>query len=308
MPNKQNLFDLCMARQDGKCALCGQPIVDRYHSELDRIVPGREGGKYVADNVRVICLECAWGREGNKPNSHYPSLAGAYRMYKRWQREAGAMDRKIRASVGDITGTSRSPYLDGYSLSRMADYQEQFEELEHEYEKRVLAELKLIPAFSVLKKGYGAGPLVLAHIMSTFNITIGKCISAIWAFFGYTPEQSAGAKGRNPGLGQLRSPLYASLSISLIRMNSPYRPFYDATKARLEARNKANGKLDKKGEPFSGHTGALQRTIKLWLSHLWLTWRLVEGLPITEPYAQGPGGHDNNGYLKPEDFGWPKVE
>ena len=307
MSNKVNLFDLCMARQDGKCAICGEPITDRYHSELDRIVPGREGGKYVDDNVRVICIDCAWAREDNKPNSRYPGLAGAYRMYKRWQQEAGAMERKIRASVGDIKGTSRSPYLDGYSLSKMADYVDQFAELEREYEKLVLAELKLIPVFSVLKKGYGAGPLVLAHIMSIFNIEIGNRISSIWAFFGYTPEQSAGAKGRNPGLGHLRAPLYASLSISLIRKNSPYRGFYDATKVRLEARNRENGKIQKNGEPFSGHAGALQRTIKLWLSHLWLTWRLAEDLPITEPYAQGPGGHDPNGYLGPEDFGWPKV-
>jgi hypothetical protein len=33
--------------------------------------------------------------------------------------------------------------------------------------------------------------------------------------------------------------------------------------------------------------------VKIFLQHLWVTWRQLEGLPISEPYVQAIMGHAN---------------
>ena len=289
-----NVYDILHDQQEGKCALCNEPLTDRFHTHVDHIIRRKDNGSDDIENLRLICLPCDWEREGNAPNSQYPGLMTVYKMYKFWQTEKGRMEKKISACLGDTQGTTRSPYFDATTLTYMINGKESAEELEKMYEKEVRKELKTIPAAVTLGEGWGAGPLVIAHIMSTFDIRKGDRVSSIWKFFGYTPEQSAGAKGRNPGLGQLRAPLYASLSITLIKTQSPYREFYLATRKRMED----NGR-DKT------HGPALQRTIKLWLSHLWDTWRRAEGLPVSEPYAISQLGHD--GYISPQECGWPVV-
>ncbi len=294
MSNKEHLYEALLATQDGGCAICTEPLTDRFHTQVDRIIPGKDGGKYVLDNCQLIHVECDWAKEGNAPNSRYPTLAAAYRMYKMWQTEAGRADRKLRAFSGDIKGTTRSPYFNAGTVEELLDMKARFAAIEKDYEKRVRDELKEIPVAKTLLKGYGAGPLVIAHILQVFDIRKGATVSSLWKFFGYTPQDSAGAKGRNPGRGQLRAPLYASLSISLIRKDSPYRATYDAHKARVAERT---GK--------SGHGQALQRTIKLWLSHLWDTWRRAEGLEVTVPYAHNHLGHDH--FISAQEMGWPEA-
>ena len=292
MSNKEHLYDALLATQDGNCAICSEPLTDRFYTQVDRIIRGEDGGKYVIDNCQLIHLACDWEKEGNAPNSRYPQLASAYRMYKLWQTEAGRADRMLRAFSGDVKGTTRSPYFNTDVVDELMSSLARFSALEKEYEKQVRKELKEIPTAKILLEGYGAGPMVIAHIMQKFDIHKGNTVSSLWKFFGYTPQDSAGAKGRNPGRGQLRAPLYASLSISLIRKDSPYRPTYDMHKARIAERT---GK--------SGHGAALQRTIKLWLSHLWDTWRRAEGLVVTEPYANNHLGHDD--FISAQDMGWP---
>lgn len=286
-----NTYDVLHGQQEGKCAICNKPLTDTFHTHIDHIIRRKDNGPDDIENLRLICLPCDWEREGNAPNSQYPELMTSYKMYKFWQTEKGRMDRKIKACQGDVQGTTKSPYFDAVTLITMMDALENSAELEKQYEKEVKQVLKEIPAAVKLQEGWGAGPLVVAHIMSSFDIRKGNRVSGLWKFFGYTPEQSAGAKGRNPGLGQLRAPLYASLSISLTRKSSPYREFYLATRKRMED----NGR-DKT------HGPALQRTIKLWLSHFWDTWRRLEGLPVSEPYAISQLGHD--GFISPQDYGW----
>lgn len=292
MITKSHLYQPLFDQQNGKCAICSLSLTDRFHTQIDRIVSGKENGKYILENCRLICLPCDWKKEGAAPNSRYPDLARAYRMYKLWQTEAGRADRKLRAFSGDIQGTTRSPYFNAEIVEELLDMKARFSTIEKDYKKRVYEELKEIPAAKILLKGYGAGPLVIAHILQMFDIRKGHTVSSLWKFFGYTPEDGVGVKGRNPGRGALRAPLYASLSISLIRKNSPYRFFYDMHKARI---------AEKTGK--SGHGQALQRTIKLWLSHLWDTWRRAEELKVSMPYASSNLGHNN--FISPQECGWP---
>jgi hypothetical protein len=45
--------------------------------------------------------------------------------------------------------------------------------------------------------------------------------------------------------------------------------------------------------------------IKMWLSHLWTTWRQIEGLETNAPYAHEKLGHNHN--YTPQEFGWPEL-
>ncbi len=51
--------------------------------------------------------------------------------------------------------------------------------------------------------------------------------------------------------------------------------------------------------PAHRHSRALRKTEKLFLQHLWLTWRELSGLPTSKPWAFGPGGHDEDHYIAP---------
>lgn len=51
--------------------------------------------------------------------------------------------------------------------------------------------------------------------------------------------------------------------------------------------------------PGHRHSRAMRKTAKLFLSHLWLTWSELDGLPTSKPWSFGPGGHDPSGYFSP---------
>jgi len=40
------------------------------------------------------------------------------------------------------------------------------------------------------------------------------------------------------------------------------------------------------------HNRAGRKMVKLWIAHIWTTWRQLEGLPIRDPYVQTHLGHD----------------
>jgi hypothetical protein len=287
MSTKQRLYQELFERQNGLCASCDCELVDRYTTQIDRIIPGKDGGQYVIDNCRLICLPCDWKKEGNKPRSKYPELASAYRTYKMWQTMHGSMDRKIRAFTGDIAGTTRSPYIDGFTLQEIIDLKDYFKDQEKMSQKRVKHLVRETPEWiAFLKDAPGCAEILAAHLLSRVDIGKAENVSSLWRFFGFDPANAAGQKGRNPGLGSERAPIYAALSISVCtRTDSEYRKIYDTYRGRDVS-----------------HGGALLRTIKLWLSHLWSAWREFEELPVTVPYANNHLGHD--GFYDRKEFGW----
>lgn len=283
--SKEHLFEHHMEAQKGLCAECGQPLVDRYTTQIDRITPGKEGGAYTIENTRLICLECDWEKEGNAPNSPKPRLAATYRLYKMWQIEAGRMDRKIRAYQGNITGTTRSPYIDEFTLEELGELLTYFQQKEHDAALRLKRMVRTHAEWKgFMKDAPGLAEITAGMLLSRVRIDLAETVSCLWSFLGYAPPKDG--EKYNPGKGKdFKSALYAALSISLTRHASPYRKIYDTYKAR-ELK----------------HGAALQRTIKLWLSHLWSVWREWEGLPVTAPYANNHLGHD--GFYDAGEFGW----
>ena len=81
---------------------------------------------------------------------------------------------------------------------------------------------------------------------------------------------------------------------NLMRANSPYRFLvYDPAKEAYLARDWTAGR---------SHMAAQRKMIKIVLSHLWARWRVLEGLPIREPYSHAKLGHQ--ALITPEECGW----
>ena len=292
----EHLYDLHYRHQNGKCAICGEELHDRYHTHIDRVVPGREGGAYSEDNTRLICAACDWKQEGNAPDSPYPELAGYYRGYKTAQLMRTSSQRRLAAMSGDVAKTTKSPYLNAQIVDGLVGDIGRWADIEEEQEKLGIAVLKTIPVWKILKKGWGMGDCIGMHLLSRVDIRKADTVSSLWRFLGYDPSEKY-----NPGKGaDLKSALYASLSITLIRKTSPYRVDYDTVKAKYEARKEQ----DPDGK-WSPHKRAMRWLVKFWLSHLWETWRKAEGLTAGQPYIIGKEDHTH--FIPAAERGWPSL-
>lgn len=71
---------------------------------------------------------------------------------------------------------------------------------------------------------------------------------------------------------------------NFVRSGKQYRKYYDKVKAKYQ----------KKFPKFSkGHIDnmAMRKTVKLFMAHLWIVWRQLEGLPTRSPYPVEKLGH-----------------
>lgn len=280
---KENLVAFHMERQDSKCAICGTDLteLERWAIRVDRYPKrGEDGGAYTEDNTRLICLECDWELEGNKPNSPRPRLRAAYDRYKMHNQLAGDFLRRIKAMSGQLANTTRAPYKDPSELLDPYDF---FVEQEKESKKDLEILVRAQPEWEgFFKDAPYVKELTAAFLLSHIDINKATTPSKIWRYLGLDPTEKY-----NPGKGKMRAPLYAALSIALIRKDGPYRPKYDEYKERGVS-----------------HGGAIRRLIKLWLSHLYETWRQFAGLYVRPPYDH----RDGTECVTATEFGWPKIE
>jgi len=80
-----------------------------------------------------------------------------------------------------------------------------------------------------------------------------------------------------------------------------YRPLYEEFKEKYRLREDLKSEIDEKegGQTKFGETKgtahidnmAKRKMVKIFLGHLWSVWRELEGLPVSEPWIIGVGGH-----------------
>lgn len=95
--------------------------------------------------------------------------------------------------------------------------------------------------------------------------------------------------GYNP---QVKSLLW-NIGTNFLKNNSPYRKIYEQEKARKQK----EGWGENDGHR---HLHAMRKMVKVFLSHLWVKWREIEGLPTREPYVIEYTKHTD--YYMPEEF------
>jgi len=185
-----------------------------------------------------------------------------------------------------------------------------FEDWLNQEMKQIVKEHPANHWFSNVK---GVGDLNIGKVLAYIDIKEASTISKLWRYAGFGCINGAAerrAKGEKLHFNKALKSMCWRLGKSLIRAKGKYYEFYKSEKERLLKREKEKGrkivpsnKLPvKKGKHIEtneyiglGHIDmmALRKTIKLFLSHLWLVWREAEKLPITKPYAHVILKHSN---------------
>ena len=143
----------------------------------------------------------------------------------------------------------------------------------------------------------GIGPTLAAKLLGLIgDVERFATVSKLWRFAGYAVIDG---KRERPVKGvkltysiRLKTVVYLC-GASFLKSGGPYRGVYDRAKERYE-RDRPDWT---KGHR---HLAAMRKMEKLFLSHLWETWREAEGLVVRVPYALEQGGHTT--FIDPWEF------
>ena len=247
------------------------------------------------------------------------------RAYERAQRHRIRLGNVLSANErGD--SVMSIPYL--RIISDEYERAEQHEQLMKDY---IIAASKDHPMWEHVISIFGMGPVTTARLLSMIDIKKAHVPSGLLRFAGVTVVDGQAQRRRrgqkNDFCAALRTLMHL-ISASLIRGGSPYRHIYDISREKY--RNKLQYEFEQKVEEVRArrdrervrqmtsdfnktinghaHMRALRVVKKIFLQHLWVTWRMVEGLPICLPYHFIYGDHrKHDTYYDPPDYGWPEF-
>jgi len=212
---------------------------------------------------------------------------------------------------------------DPFTIDMLERYKKRFRNLEEEIDDDIERVAKQLPIIEKMSKVRGVGLMLSAKIISMIDIERARHVSSLWRFAGMavTPicsecgqifsngvTKCPDCKGNvlhkadRPRKGQklpynARLKTYCwQLGTSFLRSGSPYRSIYDQAREYYDANREEWPKARK-------HRAAMRKMVKVFLQHLWVEWRTLEGLPVTEPYSHAKQNHQT--LLKPTEFGWP---
>lgn len=105
---------------------------------------------------------------------------------------------------------------------------------------------------------------------------------------------------------RLKTHLY-NLGRSFLKSNSPYRLIYDLAKEQYLQRGLTQKQNNEKMTWNKAHAdmAGQRKMLKVFLCHFWLTWRIIENLPVTNLYVHEKMGHRDIYFAS--DFGWPEI-
>jgi hypothetical protein len=192
-------------------------------------------------------------------------------------------------------------------LQTLSDWVDQrMSKCEHELKAMVLKECRTIPiAKKYLLKTKGVGPCIAGGVIAYMESPERfATISKLWAYAGFhtvdgqAPRRAKGEKANwNP---HLRRICWLAGESFVKVTKSPYRKLYDEFKAEYQrkfpdqidsGKKSRDGKKIMRYTPAHIHAMAKRRVVKIWLSHIWIQWRKMEGLPVEPPWIIAKGGH-----------------
>lgn len=180
---------------------------------------------------------------------------------------------------------------------------------EEQMVKLLEKQLQVIPIYTEFLQGVkGCGPLMSGVIISYLDPYKARHVSSFWKYVGLdvvgVENEETGEveqKGRNRSLTEMReyttksgetgtkksltynpfvkTKLVGVLGTSFLRMHSPYAEAYYDYKNRLDNHAKYGDR-----QAVVKHRMATRYMIKQFLRDLWVAWRKLENLPVTEPY------------------------
>ncbi len=175
---------------------------------------------------------------------------------------------------------------------------EVYERLEADADAEIVKLIKDHPMMKQLVPVKGIGPLLGAKMISMIDITRADSVSALWRYAGYgviDGQRERPTKGEKLHYNiRLKTTMYL-IATSFLKCSSPYRRIYDDAKAFYQANRDDWTKAHI-------HAASMRKMIKVFLSHVWSRWRMIEGLPLRDLYVTEKLGHTT--YFSPEEFGW----
>lgn len=187
--------------------------------------------------------------------------------------------------------------------------------IEKKVRKAMRAELDKYPIWAWLQQIKGidvntaAGLVAFIDKLGIKNI---NTVSSLWHYFGVHVENGKAVR-RAHGEAMTYNPEAKSLVLgviadSFIKQRTPlYRPLYDTEKEKQLAKTYPTHELASKWHGYTvtdthlsqGHANnrAKRKTMKIFLSHLWVIWRQLEGLETRPPFVHEQLKHE--GYIKP---------
>jgi len=161
-------------------------------------------------------------------------------------------------------------------------------------------------------RGLGEGGLAAQLLAQIDDIAAFGTVSKLWRFTGQAVIDGQAEKNQRGEKShynrRLKAMCYLIADSFIKQQTPPYVDIYYDEKERLRrlhphvlCRNEGviwedcEKKKEHKRMYNDGHLHhmAMRKMIKIFLQHLWVTWRQYEGLPISQPYVQAIMGHAN---------------
>lgn len=183
-------------------------------------------------------------------------------------------------------------------VKQLEEWKARFEQLERYIDEDIKRLAQDIPIVVEMCKVKGVGFILAAKVAAMVDISKADTASALWRYAGYgvvDGQSERLRKGEKAHYNQrLKSACYL-VGTSFLKSNSPYRRVYDTAREYYTNTRPEWTKLH-------CHRAAMRKMIKRWLCHLWMVWRVMEGLEIRTPYVAEKLGHTHIDW--PEDYGW----
>jgi hypothetical protein len=208
-----------------------------------------------------------------------PEVRFAARHFYRIQGHRIAIENQIRALKTNKLSTQP---LDGYFIK--------LKDMETEIKERMVETLKDKPIWETfLKKVKGIGPVTASMLINLIQIEKAQYPSSLCKYAGMTPD-SKRVKGKKLDYNPDMKVTMWKICKSFLMSSSPYRKFYDQRKALEVGRNKSRKKKEQLTK-LHIHRRANRYMGKMFLKDLYLHWRPLEGLPVSDPYPVAKLNH-----------------
>ena len=165
------------------------------------------------------------------------------------------------------------------------------------YESQLKKMVESHPAWEWAGNAKGAGLTTIGRLIGKIDITLVNTVSEMWAHCGFGLERDGTKQRKHAGEKITYDPQLQSncvmLGESLLYRKDSYYNYYLREKEK-------HSELT----PRHAHNRAFRHMIKLFLSHMWQTWREAEGLSAPMPYAFEILNHSEGHLISP----WEMVK
>ena len=181
------------------------------------------------------------------------------------------------------------------------EYLQSFEVLKKKAVKEMADYGKMVPVWDWVISIKGISTKLAAKLIAQIDdISKAPTVSALWRYCGYAVIDGNRESGSSTHYNRVLKSTCYLICTSFIKQQTPgYSDIYYAEKLRLRDLYPEKIIVDGKTKYNDGHIHAMamRKTIKVFLQHLWVTWRELEGLPVSKPYSIDRLGHGD--YIPP---------